>query len=214
VKRISILLVALLAFAVAACSNNQASTSAEPSESTAATPEATESEAAEPSEDPSGSGAAIPSFDINGDPELAGRFPDTVGGVPFQVISMRGDSPMMQGNSDPAFDAFLDRVGADLADVSVAFGGGASAEATLGVAAFRVAGVPQDQLEEEFITASEEAGSITGVAEASIGGKDVWTATDPSGQAGSTAYIYVKDDTVYFLTGTEEQATEILAALP
>jgi len=220
VKRISILLVALLALAVAACSNDQASSSAEPSESTAATqsatPEATESEAAEPSGDPgaSGSGVAIPSFDLNGDPELAARFPDSVGGEALQVLSFRGDTMMASGGVDPAFQEFLDSTGADLEDVSVAVGGTASATGTLSVAAFRVLGVPEDRLEEEFITASEEAGDLTGVAEASIGGKDIWTATDPTGEAGATAYIYVKDDTVYFLTGTEEQAAEILAALP
>lgn len=218
-KRISsILLVTLLALVVAACSNNQASSSAEPSESTAATPsatpDATESEGAEPSEDASGSGAALPSFDINGDPELAARFPDSVGGEALQVLSFRGDTMMAGGGVDPSFQEFLDSTGADLEDVSIAVGGTASAAGTLSVAAFRVLGVPQDQLEEEFITASEEAGDLTGVSQGSIGGKDVWTATDPSGEAGATAYIYVKDDTVYFLTGTEEQATEILAALP
>ena len=29
-----------------------------------------------------------------------------------------------------------------------------------------------------------------------------------------SVYIYTKDDTLYFLTGSEEQVAEILAALP
>ena len=42
----------------------------------------------------------------------------------------------------------------------------------------------------------------------------MWTAQNPTDEAAGTAFIYVKDDTVYFLTGTEEQATEIFSALP
>ncbi|MGH2418036.1 MAG: hypothetical protein ACRDFY_06855 [Candidatus Limnocylindria bacterium] len=218
-KRISILLVALLALVVAACSSDAASPSASPSEPAATqetTPEPTESEADEPSEAPDASGSitAIPSFDLNGDPELAARFPDTVGGEPLQVQSFRGDTFMSMGGSDPAFDAFLESVGAELEDVSVAFGGSASATGALSVGAFRVLGASEDDLEREFIAASEEAGDVSELSQANIAGKDVWTATDPSGETGMSVFLYTKDDTVYFLTGTEEQVGEILAALP
>ena len=217
-KRISILLVALLALVVAACSSDAAS-SASPSEPAAtqeATPEPTESEADQPSEAPdaSGSAAAFPSFDLNGDPELAARFPDTVGGEPLQVQSFRGDTFMAMGGADPSFDAFLDSVGAELEDVSVAFGGSASAEGALSVGAFRILGASEDDLEREFIAASEEAGDVSNLAPGNIGGKDVWTAEDATGETGMSVFLYTKDDTLYFLTGTEEQVGEILAALP
>ena len=68
--------------------------------------------------------------------------------------------------------------------------------------------------EREFIAASEDAGDVSDLSQASVAGKDVWTATDPSGESGTSVFLYTKDDTVYFLTGTEEQVTEILAALP
>ena len=212
--RISILLIALLALVASACSSGEQSSSAAPSESTAVveSTEPTEAESSEPEE--SGSAVAIPSFDMNGDPELAGRFPDTVGGQALQVQSFRGDVFMAGGGSDPSFQAFLDSVDAELEDVSVAFGGSMTGETALSVGAFRVVGVAEDRLEEEFLNASEEAGDVSGITEQSVGGKDVWTASSPSSEAPGSMFIYVKDDTVYFLTGTEEQAAEILAALP
>lgn len=214
-KRISILLVALLALVVSACASEQASPSAQPTPAVTEepTPEPS-SEAPEASASADASIGAFPSFDLNGDPELAARFPDTVGGQPLQVQSMRGDTFMSVGGSDPAFEEFLDSVDAELSDVSVAFGGAASGDSILSVGAFRILGASEDDLEREFIAASEDAGDITGLEQANIGGKDVWTAVDPSGETGASVYLYTKDDTLYFLTGTEEQAEEILEALP
>lgn len=215
-NRLPILLVALLAFVVAACTSEGASPSTAASEapaSASASVEPTESAAASESA-PSGTTGAIPSFDLNGDPELAARFPETVGGQPLQIQSMRGDTFNAMGGEDPAFQEFLDSIGADLSDVSVAFGGVVSGETFLSVGAFRVLGASEEELEREFIAASEEAGDVSGLTESSIGGKDVWTATDPSGQTDGSIFIYTKDDTLYFLTGTEEQAVEILEALP
>jgi hypothetical protein len=205
--------VALLALVVSACAGEQASRSAEeptPTATVEATPEAS-SEAPEASTDPDATVGALPSFDLNGDPELAARFPDTIGGEPLQVQSMRGDTFMSLGGSDPAFEDFLASVDAEMSDVSVAFGGSASG---LSVGAFRVLGASEDDLEREFIAASEDAGDITGLEQASIGGKDVWTAVDPSGTTETSFYLYTKDDTLYFLTGAEADVTEILEALP
>jgi hypothetical protein len=211
-KRITILLALLLLVAAGCASETGSSTEASEAAATEeATPEPT------PTEEPSADATvgAIPSFDLNGDPELAARFPDTVGGEPISVQSFRGDTFMAGGGTDPSFTAFLDSVGADLDDVSIAFGGAMSGESILTMAAFRVLGADEDQLETEFLAASEAEGDIEGLAQTSIGGKDVWSAADATGaMPGAAMYIYVKDDTVYFLTGTEEQAAEILAALP
>ena len=215
-KRITILLVALLALGVSACTGEQASPSAEeptPTATVEATPEAS-SEAPEASTDPDATVGALPSFDLNGDPELAARFPDTVGGQPLEVQSMRGDTFMSLGGSDPSFQEFLDSVDAELSDVSVAFGGAASGESFLSVGAFRILGASEDDLEREFIAASEEAGDITGMEQATVGGKDVFTAVDPSGETDASVYLYTKDDTLYFLTGSEADVAEILEALP
>ncbi|HET6648959.1 MAG TPA: hypothetical protein VFH79_02235 [Candidatus Limnocylindria bacterium] len=214
-KRISILLVALLALVVSACASEQASPSVQPTPAVTEepTPEPS-SEAPEASASADASIGAFPSFDLNGDPELAARFPDTVGGQPLQVQSMRGDTFMSVGGSDPAFEEFLDSVDAELSDVSVAFGGAASGDSILSVGAFRILGASEDDLEREFIAASEDAGDITGLEQANIGGKDVWTAVDPSGETGASVYLYTKDDTLYFLTGSEAEVAEILEALP
>ena len=214
-KRISILLVALLALVVSACASEQASPSVQPTPAVTEepTPEPS-SEAPEASASADASIGAVPSFDLNGDPELAARFPDTVGGQPLQVQSMRGDTFMSVGGSDPAFEEFLDSVDAELSDVSVAFGGAASGDSILSVGAFRILGASEDDLEREFIAASEDAGDITGLEQANIGGKDVWTAVDPSGETGASVYLYTKDDTLYFLTGSEAEVAEILEALP
>ncbi|MGI8998477.1 MAG: hypothetical protein ACR2GO_02055 [Candidatus Limnocylindria bacterium] len=213
-NRMSVPLIALLALIVAGCSSGEQSQSASPSQAAAtqqATPEPTESESEEPSD---GSAVAIPSFDLDGDPELASRFPDTIGGEPLEVQSFRGETFAAMGGSDPAFDEFLDSVGADLEDVSVAFGGSAAGGTALSVGAFRVLGASEDDLEREFIAASEDAGDVSDLTQASVGGKDVWTASDPEGGTGMSVFLYTKDDTVYFLTGTEEQVSEILSALP
>ncbi len=211
-KRITILLAMLLLVAAGCASETGSSAEAsEAAETEEATPDPTASE--EPSEDAEESVGAIPSFDLNGDPELAGRFPDTVGGEALQVQSFRGDTFMAGGGTDPSFEAFLDSVGAELEDVSVAFGGAMSGESVLSVGAFRILGANEDQLETEFLAASQAEGEIEGLEESSIGGKDVWAASDAAAP-GFSMFIYVKDDTVYFLTGSEEQAAEILAALP
>ncbi len=210
--RISILLIALLALVASACTSDQGGSSASPTATEESTPEATESEPAE--SEAAETVGAFPSFDMNGDPELAARFPDTVGGAPLQVQSFRGDVFMAGGGNDPSFTAFLDSVGAELDDVSVAFGGVMTAENPLSVGAFRILGASEDDLEREFIAASEESGDVSGLTQTSVGGKDVWSAADPTGTAGMSVYIYTKDDTLYFLTGSEEQVAEILAELP
>jgi hypothetical protein len=125
---------------------------------------------------------------------------------------MRGDTFLSAGaDADPAFQEFLDSVGAELSDVSVAFGGVASETGEfLQVGAFRVLGVNQDDLEREFIAASEAEGDATGFEQSSVAGKDVWTAT----QEGMSVVIYAKDDTIYYITGDAALAEEVISELP
>jgi hypothetical protein len=207
-KRISILLALLLALVATACAGEEATTPPP------ATPEPTPTTTPAPTEDgTTASPGALPSFDLDGDPELAGRFPATVGGEPLQVQSLAGDAFAAAGD-DPVFDDFLAAVGADATDVSVAFGGALIGEETLTVGAFRVRGASEDELEREFIAASEEGGDVPQLTEQTIGGKDVWSAADDSGETEVRVFIYTSGDTLYFLTGSVEYATEILEALP
>ena len=207
-KRISILLALVLTLVVTACASEETTT---PSP---ATPEPTPTATPEPTEDgTTGSPGAFPSFDLDGDPELAGRFPETVGGQPLEIQSLDGSTFAAMGD-DPIFDEFLAAVGAEATDVSVAFGGAAFGEEVLSAGAFRVRGASEDELEREFIAASEEGGDVPQLTEQTVGGKDVWTAADASGETDVQVFIYTKDDTLYFLTGSLEHVTEILEALP
>ena len=206
--RFSFLLVLLLALVVTACASEETPTPqpATPAPTPASTPAATEDGA-------SGSPGAFPSFELGGDPELAGRFPDTVAGEPLQLQSLGGDAFAAAG-PDPVFDGFLSAIGADATDVSVAFGGAQIGEETLTAGAFRVRGASEDELEREFISASEEAGEVPELTEQTIGGKDVWTAIDESDGSEVQVYVYTSGDTLYFFTGPIEHVTEILEALP
>ena len=145
--------------------------------------------------------------------ELAGRFPDTIGGQPLQMQSLGGDAFAAAG-PDPVFDDFLEAIGAEATDVSVAFGGVLIGEETLTAGAFRVRGASEDELEREFIAASEEAGEVPQLSADTVGGKDVWTAIDDSGATELQVFVYTSGDTLYFLTGPLEFATELLEALP
>lgn len=207
-KRISIPLALLLALAVAACSSEEATTPspATPEPTPVATPEPTDNGA-------TGSPGALPSFDLGGDPELAGRFPETVAGEPLQLQSLAGDAFAAAG-PDPVFDEFLAAIGAEATDVSVAFGGALIGEQPLTAGAFRVRGASEDELEREFIAASEKAGDVPELTRQTIGGKDVWSAVDDSGETDQQVFVYTSGDTLYFLTGSVEHATEILEALP
>lgn len=220
-KRTSLLLVAVLALVLAACGGTETSPSAEASEaapSIAASETAEASEAAAPSVgEPSGSAAAVPSFDVGSftceGSEVAGRLPQSIGGEPLQTFCMDGEAFAASPGTDPTFDEFLNRLDAEASDISVAAGG--TTDGSLGVFAIRVAGVAEDQLEEEFLSASEAEGDLANIEPATIGGKDVWAATDESAGTGETGYLYVKDDTLYFVTAPDEDAAaEILGELP
>jgi hypothetical protein len=201
-KRISILLAVLVALVASACASGDAAT---PSP---ATPSPTPTAIPEPTE-----GGALPSIDFDGDPELAGRFPATVAGEPLQLQSLSGDA-FAAADPDPLFDDFLGAVGAEASDVSVAFGGVLIGDETLTAGAFRVRGAAEEDLEREFIAASEEAGDVPELAAQTVGGKDVWTAVDESGEAPVQVFVYTNGDTLYFITGSLEHATELLEGLP
>lgn len=225
-KRISILLVLLLAFVVAACSSEQAEPSA------TATAEATEEATPEPTAEPTESEeseapdesetAGLPSGmpNMNADPELEDRLPDSIGGESLQVFSFGGEWIEMmggQGGADPSFQAFLDSLGAEASDITMAIAAPTSAgeDNFVSITAFRVRGASEDELREEFMASAEDAGDVAGFSEESLGGKEVLMAADPTGELGGASfYLYSQDDTIYWMTGSEEQVTEMLEALP
>ncbi len=232
VKRISILFVGLLAIGLVACSSDQAassSASASVEPPAPATDEATPqaSESAEPSgsagaeeSETAGLPSAMPSLGIHADPELEDRLPDTIGGESVNKYSIGGELIEMgqaAAEGDPSFQAFLDAFGAEASDISVAVAAptSASEDNPISVTAFRVRGASESDLREQFLSSIEDEGEVSGFDDATLAGKDVLVAEDPTGELGGISfYLYTRDDTIYWITGTEELVTEILEALP
>ena len=198
-------LLALL-LVMAACSSGESTT---PSASASAS---VADSVASASADASSSDA-LPSVDLpNEDADLESLLPDEIGGQPAQKFSMAGDTFMAGGSDDPAFDEFLNRVGAEPSDVSVAFAFSASDQAS-GVFAFRVEGASQDELLSEFQAASDAEGDTTGWSDANVGGKSVKTAVQTSDD--TTMYLYPRGDIIFIVTAASESAAaEILTELP
>jgi hypothetical protein len=222
-KRISIVLLMLLALVAAACTDSQgASPTGAASDAAAESQpagESEESEGAEESADDGGTGA-VPSFELPASaPELAALLPDEINGQEAVKLSMSGEE-MMEGSGDesvdPEFLAFLERLGAQPDEVSFAFSFAFDAEsgASAGIAAFRVEGANSDQLESEFQATMEAEGEPVEWEDANVAGKDVKTAADPDTE-GNTMYLYTVGDVVFFVTAADEAtAVELLEPLP
>lgn len=146
-------------------------------------------------------------------PDLEALLPDEVGGQPTQKLSMSGASLLGTGNADPTFTDFLERLGAEPADVGVAYA--FTAEGTVQAFAYRVDGAATDVLVEE-LQASVETAQEAEVAweEATVGGKALrrGTAADATDAA---IYVYGHDDTAFIIvTEDPELAAEVATALP
>jgi hypothetical protein len=211
-------LVALLAIiaVLAACSDQSATASAEASATAEATATATPTE--EPTESAVASGiAGLPSFELpQSAPELAALLPDEIGGEQAFKLSMSGEEMMAAGDAgvDPEFVAFLERLDAQPEDVSFAIAAStATTAATTGAFAFRVEGADSTQLESEFQAAMAAQQEVEW-APASVGGKDVLTASDPD-NPGNSFYVYTREDVIFIVTApSEAEAAEILTELP
>lgn len=198
-KRISILIVALLALVVAACSSQQG-----------ASPTATEPEAvatAEPTPEPA-SESPDPTDDANGSTDdgtaLADLFPDELNGAP------RNDIPGMDAMIASALAAQgMDASGAEF--VLATYGEGADA---ITVNAFRIPEVDQTSLEMLARAMSGVQGDGTAAAETvTIGGKTVLRMTGTG--ADGAAYLYFTNDAVFTVVGpSEDLAEQLLAELP
>ncbi|MGZ8475175.1 MAG: hypothetical protein ACXWWQ_02980 [Candidatus Limnocylindria bacterium] len=215
-KRITLILLTLLALFVAACNSDQSGSSADESAAAEQTEEATP----EPDSDGgSESEAALPSFDLPGSaPELEALLPDEIDGTESVKFSMSGAELMAdeEGSGvDPEFIAFLERLDAQPDDISIAFAFSfTEAGDSAGIGAFRVEGASSDDLEREFMATMETDGEVADWQSASIAGKDVQTAADPETE-GSFVYIYTVGDIVFFVTTPDEDvAAELLGPLP
>lgn len=192
----------LVAIIIAACSS--ASPGAEATEEPTPTP----TPASEPSDDGSG-----PSF-APGAGDLDSILPDEVGGIALEYQFAEGANVLGSEGITPEVQNFLDRVGADMDEVSSAIGIGIdeASGSILSIFAIRVSGADEGALRDEFRQVMEEdADSV--FTEANVGGKDALA----FGTAGQEAdgYMYVKGDIVFMVGGsTPELTEEALSLLP
>jgi len=159
------------------------------------------------------SGAPLPSF--VGAPDLEATLPSEAAGITFQAFSMSGPD-FIAGEVDERFVAFIESLGADIQDVSVAIAFGANVDGTqtASILAFQVIGATASDLVDEFkATADEGADPLEWHAE-TIGGKAV-EQSDTNPDFPTPVTLYATGEVLYFVSSTDPNATqEILAFLP
>ncbi len=194
-KRISILVVALLALVLASCASEQASAQASESEAAPTaqpTPEPTEeaTEAATPDDAPAGS--------------LEDAIPDELNGL------ARTDVPGMEAFLAP----MLAQQGVDASDVEFVISTYGEGDNSITVNAFRIPGIPEASMEALARAMSGVQGDSGVTAEpVTVGGKSVlqMTGADVDG----AAYLYFADGSVFTIVGpSTELAEQLLSELP
>ena len=194
-KRISILLIALLAVVVTACAGDQATSAtptSEPTPTEEATPEPTESESPEASQD-AGSGTALDDL-----------LPDELNGM------ARTEIPGLEAMLAP----MLAQSGVDAADAEFIFASYGEGEAAVQVQAFRIPGMSELQLETlaRAMSGSLEGGGATADT-VDVGGKTVLEIT--GAEVAGVAYIYFADGAMFTVVGpSADLAEQLLAELP
>ena len=140
-------------------------------------------------------------------PSFSRSMVDEVSGVAFEKGSFDGETVpggIPLGEGDDALATFLSDNGKTLRDVKIAVASPADTAAGGGtlVMAIQVEGVAQDKLE-EFAASSMDEGE-----KSTVGGKEVYGA----GMAGFGAYVYVKDDVIFYVLsmGGDASATDAI----
>ncbi len=176
---------------------------------------------ASPSAEPSGAASdgaggsigEIPS--MVGNPELEATLPQKAGDITMQSFSMSGPD-FLAADVDPQFTTFIDSLGADIEDVSVAFAFGSNTDGTntASVFAFQIAGAEAQELIEEFKASAEDGGDPLVWNPDTVGGKSVEVA-EPNDDFPTPLALYATGDVLYFVSATDPDAfEEIIAGLP
>ena len=205
-------LLAAGAIAVAACGGTTATTV--PGAGTVAPATLAPASVAPATEAPAASGAApslsLPSF--QGDQELEGMLPDTLGGETVTVLSLTGEEFLGGGMGSGTEDlqALLTQLGKAPSDMSVAFGGAG----TVTIVAFRIKGVPSATIFQSLKSIAEQEGAAT-ITDMNLGGKAVQKMVPAD--LSETSYIYGTGDVVFVVGGTDitdAQLNEAFSKLP
>jgi len=192
----------LLTVILAACASNSGASTPTPSPTPVPTPSQ------------SSASSALPSLDLPSNAkELEALLPDTLGGQKLTKASYKGSDFVNSNSSNEELKTWLSSVGKSLDDVSAAFGFVASGTSGSAIFAFRVVGVDNAKLIDEFKTSMDTSGTSTTWTSANVGGKDVQQAQDPDTK--STIYLYGKAYLVFFVTTNDPKlAQEALSHLP
>ena len=203
-KRITILLVALLALVVSACGSSEASESAAASEP-AATVEPTPEPTPDPTPEPQESEEPAESEDAGGDDTaLLDLLPDEINGQARIDVNL-ADNPM--------FAAALEAQNIDVSDVEYIVSTYGSGEGVLGVTAIRIPDMGETELQQMARLMSGMSEGQASAETTTIGGKEVLaiSATDVE----QTAYMYFLDGAVIVTGGTSQDlAEEFFSQLP
>lgn len=203
-KRISILLVALLALVTVACGSEQTTPTGSPDTTPAPTVEATES----PAESPAETSEATDDGEGTSEPnELAEVVPTEVDGIEIEYEFATGADFEDGDEMDPEARDFLEQVGGDVDRMSSALGLGLDAEAGrfVTIIVFRIPGADEQALLDQFEATLTDDEAGLEFTTATVEGKEVLTAT--SAEQG-TLYLYAQNDTLFAIGGTTPELGE------
>lgn len=134
---------------------------------------------------------SLPSF--SSDPELEAMLPDQLGGVTVRKQSLTGATFLATGMAGAAaIEALLGDLGKSPEDLSVAFG----TTAAVTIFAYRIAGLPSDQLLAGLEAALPTGQGIT-VTDTTVRGRSVKQVVSPT----ETTYVYLGGDVVFIIGG-------------
>jgi len=197
-KRITILLVALLALVVSACGSNEASESAaasDPVPTVEPTPEPTP----EASDEPSASAGAG-----GGQSALLDLLPDEINGQSRIDVDLA---------NNPMFAAALQAQNIDISDVEYIVSTYGTGEGVLVATAIRIPDMGETELQQLASLMSGMADGQGSAETQTIGGKEVLAIT--ATEAEQTGYMYFLDGAVILVGGTSEDlAAEFFSQLP
>jgi hypothetical protein len=142
---------------------------------------------------------------VHADPELESRFPDTVAGRPLEMQSICATH--LDSGGLHVDEAFLDSVGVELEDVTIAFGPSPSIgdpNPYVQIMAWRYRGASADALRTAFVDALRAQGEE--VEEVQVAGRVV--------QRSTGIYFHFADDAIFSLNGDDAPTEEVLRSLP
>ncbi|MBA4169097.1 MAG: hypothetical protein H0X68_01690 [Chloroflexi bacterium] len=199
-KRISLVLVTLLALAVAACSSDQASPSpSEPAATVDPTPDPTPEPASQEPTDSTDTGG-LPGNDA----ALLDLLPDEIGGQSRTDVDLA---------ANPMVAAALEAQNMDASEVEYSVSTYGTGENVFGVTAMRIPDMGETQLEQFATLMTGMADGQGSVETETIGGKEVLVIT--AADVDQRAYMYFTQGAVFILGGgSDELAAELLSQLP